>query len=127
MRLTGKDKVSRVSIDPRALRIVDSIVFKDHSALFQKMALFFEIRKWEMGHTIVNQGELIDDFFWILEGSVDIQRTLPFVERKTLKGKEIVNKVFADLSEVPHETITNVTVSTQKTLEVGLYTRNKIS
>lgn len=98
--------------------IADTILFKEHQSLFKKMAIFFDIRKWEQGAPIVKQGDTIENIYWVLQGSCSIQRKLPFAEKKTAKGNEIVNKTFADVNELDkNESIRYLTVSTPANVE----------
>ena len=101
------------------MQLASSILFKENAVIFKKIAIFFDIRKWEKGQNIWNQGETVDHFYWILEGSCSVRRKVPFLEKKTSKGKEIVNKNFSANELDKNDNLVYITLGTQDNLEIG--------
>jgi CRP/FNR family cyclic AMP-dependent transcriptional regulator len=50
---------------------------KDHPEAFKALSQIMTVRKFAQGHTLINEGELGDEFFVLIEGEVSIYKKTP--------------------------------------------------
>ncbi|KAJ3303215.1 hypothetical protein HDV03_004124 [Kappamyces sp. JEL0829] len=115
----SKESVRLTTVDERAFVLERSPVFAAHPELFKKISVFLEFSVWEKDEPILAQGDTINNFFWIVSGSCQVFKSLPFCCQQTAPGKSVVRSYGAGDVVGPDDKIVDIQMTTQDALAVG--------
>ncbi|KAI8910284.1 hypothetical protein EDD86DRAFT_246666 [Gorgonomyces haynaldii] len=68
-------------------------MFKDSSLNMEKAATFFKLLNYEKDEVIFQQDSQLLELFWIVQGSVRVVGSIPFMTKRTQIGRKIVTQM----------------------------------
>lgn len=100
-RCTNRKSVERhEKVDSRSYALESTAIFQQLPAYLSKLALFFEFHTYEKDDVIQKQDDSIKNLHWIIKGSVNVTKIVPFIS-KSNNGKVVLKAYVKDQEFVP--------------------------